>query len=95
MEQLEIQLKNLYTKLQQLLKQNQLLQKQTAALQKENLTLKTLLEEKEEIITKQQQQMDIFKLSANALDGKEKQELKKRIDMYLAEIEKCLILINE
>lgn len=95
MEQLEIQLKNLYTKLQQLLKQNQLLQKQTTALQKENLSLKTLLEGKEEIITKQQQQMDIFKLSANALDGKEKQELKKRIDMYLAEIEKCFTLINE
>ena len=95
MEQLEMQLKNLYMKLQQLLKQNQLLQKQTAALQKENLSIRTALEEKQETIIKQQQQIDIFKLNAHALDGKEKQELKKRIDMYLAEIEKCLILINE
>jgi hypothetical protein len=95
MEQLELQLKNLYTKLQQLLKQNQLLQKQTIALQKENLTLKALLGGKEETITKQQQQMDIFKLSTNTLDEKEKQELRKRIDIYLAEIEKCLTLINE
>lgn len=95
MEQLEVQLKNLHTKLQQLLKQNQLLQKQTVVLQKENLSLKTSLEEKQETIAKQQQQMDVFKLSANALDEKEKQELRKRIDLYLAEIEKCLILINE
>lgn len=95
MEQLEVQLKNLHTKLQQLLKQNQLLQKQNVVLQKENLSLKTSLEEKQETIAKQQQQMDVFKLSANALDEKEKQELRKRIDLYLAEIEKCLILINE
>jgi len=95
MEQLEIQLKNLHTKLQQLLKQNQLLQKQQAALQKENLTLKTSLEEKKETVTKMQQQIDVFKLGANVLDSKEKQELKKRIDLYLAEIEKCLALINE
>ena len=95
MEQLELQIKNLYTKLQQLLKQNQLLQKQNAALQKENLALKTSVEEKKETVTRMQQQMDVFKLSANALDEKEKQELRKRIDMYLAEIEKCLTLINE
>lgn len=95
MEQLELQVKNLYTKLQQLLKQNQLLQKQNAALQKENLVLKTSVEEKRETVAKMQQQLDVFKLSANALDEKEKQELKKRIDLYLAEIEKCLTLINE
>lgn len=95
MEQLEVQLKNLHAKLQQLLKQNQLLQKQNTVLQKENLTLKTSLEEKQETIAKQQQQMDVFKLSANALNDKEKQELRKRIDLYLAEIEKCLTLINE
>ena len=95
MEQLEIQLKNLHTKLQQLLKQNQLLQKQNAALEKENTALKSSLNEKHDIVIKMQQQIDIFKLGANPLNDKEKQELKKRIDLYLAEIEKCLALINE
>jgi TolA-binding protein len=86
--QLETQLKNLYTKLQQLLKQNQLLQKQ-------NADMKLLLEEKDTTIAKLQQQADVFKLNANALDEKEKEQLRKRIDLYLAEIDKCLALMNE
>ena len=93
--QLETQLKNLQTKLQQLLKQNQLLQRQVASLQKDNSNYKNSLEEKTTSISKLQQQADVFKLSTNGLDDKEKQELRKRIDLYLAEIEKCLVLINE
>jgi len=93
--QLETHLKNLYTKLQQLLKQNQLLQKQNAALQKENSNIKLQLSEKDTAIAKLQQQADVFKLNANALDEKEKQELSKRIDLYLSEIDKCLALMNE
>ena len=93
--QLETQLKNLQTKLQLLLKQNQLLQRQVASLQKDNNNYKISLEEKTASISKLQQQADVFKLSTNGLDDKEKQELRKRIDLYLAEIEKCLVLINE
>jgi len=93
--QLETQLKNLQTKLQLLLKQNQLLQRQVASLQKDNNNYKISLEEKTASISKLQQQTDVFKLSANTLDDKEKQDLRKRIDLYLAEIEKCLVLINE
>ena len=93
--QLETQLKNLQTKLQLLLKQNQLLQRQVASLQKDNNNYKNSLEEKTASISKLQQQADVFKLSTNGLDDKEKQELRKRIDLYLAEIEKCLVLINE
>lgn len=93
--QLETQLKNLHAKLQQLLKQNQLLQRQVASLQKDNNNYKNSLEEKTASISKLQQQADIVKLSANTLDDKEKQDLRKRIDLYLAEIEKCLVLINE
>ena len=95
MEQLDIQIKNVQVKLQQLLKQNQLLQKQHQALQKENATLKLQLDEKSELIAKLQQQVDVSKLNSTALDDKEKQALRKRIDLYLAEIEKCLVLINE
>ena len=94
-QQLETHLKNLQTKLQQLLKQNQLLQKQVVSLQKENNGYKNAVEEKTETITKMQQQADALKLSANGLDDKEKLELRKRIDLYLAEIDKCLTLINE
>jgi hypothetical protein len=93
--QLETQLKNLHTKLQLLLKQNQLLHRQVASLQKDNNNYKNSLEEKTASISKLQQQADIVNLSAGALDDKEKQHLRKRIDLYLAEIEKCLVLINE
>jgi hypothetical protein len=93
--QLEAQLKNLQTKLQQLLKQNQLLQRQVSSLQKDNNNYKNALKEKTASISKLQQHADVVKLSSNALDDKEKQELRKRIDLYLAEIEKCLVLINE
>lgn len=95
MEQLEAQIKNLHTKLQQLLKQQQLLQRKNNTLEKQNAALKISLDEKNTIINAIQQRMDVFKLSANALSENEKQELKKRIDIYLAEIEKCLTLINE
>ena len=93
--QLETQLKNLYTKLQLLLKQNQLLQKQNASLQKENNDIKLQLNEKDAVILKLQQQADVLKLNTNALNDKEKQQLRKRIDLYLAEIDKCLALMNE
>lgn len=94
-QQLDIQLKSLQTKLQQLLKQNQLLQKQVATLQKENGSYKTSLEEKTSIIASMQQKADAANLSTNGLNDHEKQELRKRIDLYLSEIDKCLALINE
>lgn len=94
-QQLDTQLKSLQTKLQLLLKQNQLLQKQVTSLQKENDSYKNALEEKKEIILQLQQQADAVKLSVNGLDDHEKQQLRKRIDLYLAEIDKCLALINE
>lgn len=94
-QQLDIQFKNLQTKLQHLLKQNQLLQKQVAGLQKENTQCKTELAEKDETILKLRQQVDVFKLNNAGLSDNEKLELRKRIDLYLAEIDKCLALINE
>lgn len=95
MEQLDIQLKNLQQKIQLMLKQNQLLIKQNNALQKENESLKSHLAEKENLLKQMKEQTDLLKLNSNALDETEKKELRKRIDVYLAEIEKCLALLNE
>jgi hypothetical protein len=95
MEQLDMQLKSIQHKLQLILKQNQLLLRQNTALQKENEALKAGINEKENALQKLQQQIDIFKLSSNELGDDEKKELRKRIDIYLAEIEKCLVILNE
>ena len=95
MEQLDIQLKNLQQKIQLMLKQNQLLLKQNNAFQKENESLKAALAEKENVLKQMREQTDLLKLNSNALDDAEKKELRKRIDTYLAEIDKCLSLLNE
>ena len=95
MEHLDNQLKSIQHKLQLILKQNQLLLRQNNTLQKENEVLKASINEKEDTLQKLQQQIDICKLSSNELGDDEKKELRKRIDIYLAEIEKCLVILNE
>ena len=94
MKELDTQLKNLHQKLQLLLRQNQLLQKQNTALQTEKETLRLSVKEKTELLQSLQRQIDILKLSSNALNDIEKKQLEKRINVYLADIEKCLTLLN-
>ncbi len=94
MKELDIQLKSLQNKLQLLLKQNQHLVKQHTALQTEKEKLQVALKEKTDILQQLHQQIDILKLTSNALNDSEKKQLEKRIDTYLTEIEKCLTLLN-
>ncbi len=94
MKELDIQLKSLQHKLQLLLKQNQHLVKQHTALQTEKEKLQVALKEKTDILQQLHQQIDILKLTSNALNDSEKKQLEKRIDTYLTEIEKCLTLLN-
>jgi hypothetical protein len=94
MEELDIQLANLQKKLQLLLKQNQILSKEIAHLKRENDALQTTLESKNSLLEKLQQQVDAFKINTLNLDDSEKQQLHKRIDEYLKDIEKCLTLLH-
>ncbi len=94
MEELDIQLKNIQYKLHVLLKQSQLLIKQNAALQKENNILMASLNKKNDLINNLQQQIDVLKLNSSELDEVDKKQLEKRIEIYLADIEKCLALLN-
>ena len=94
MKELDAQLKNLNNKIQLLLKQNQLQLKENQELKKEVETLRASLKEKNDLLQHLYDQMDVLKLNANALNDEEKKELEKRINLYLAEIEKCLTLLN-
>ncbi|HRI21410.1 MAG TPA: hypothetical protein PLA68_10680 [Panacibacter sp.] len=94
MKELDTQLKSLHHKIQLLLKQNQLLHKQNTALQTEKELLQGSLNEKTELLQSLHRQIDILKLSSKALDESEKKQLEKRINIYLADIEKCLTLLN-
>jgi len=94
MKELDAQLKNLKNKIQLLLKQNQLQLKENYELKKEAETLRASLKEKNDLLQHLHEQIDVLKLNANTLNNEEKKELEKRINLYLAEIEKCLTLLN-
>ena len=71
--------------------------KQYQLLQKENTQLKKELEKNKAQLTTQentQQTIATFKLNSNGKTDEEKVALEKTIDKYLAEIDKCLLLLN-
>jgi len=88
------QIKSLHQKLQLLLKNYQHLQKQHAALKKEADGQRLLLKEKNELVQQLQERIDVAKLNASAMSPEEKKQLEQRINGYLAEIEKCIVLLN-
>lgn len=90
MQQIENQLLSIHHKLQNLLKQYQLLQKENTQLKKE------LEKNKAQLTTQENTQQTIatFKLNSNGKTDEEKVALEKTIDKYLAEIDKCLLLLN-
>lgn len=90
----EEQIKNLHQKLQLLLKKYQQLQKENTALKKEVEGQRLALKEKEGIVYTLQQKIDVAKLNAGSMDAAEKKQLEQRINGYLSEIEKCLVLLN-
>lgn len=88
------QFKSLHQKLQLLLKQHQQLQKDNAALKKEVDSQRLLLKEKSDQIQQLQEKIDIIKLNAPNISAEEKKLLEQRINGYLGEIEKCIVLLN-
>jgi len=88
------QFKSLHTKLQLLVKQHQQLQKDNAALKKEVDSQRLLLKEKNDHVQQLQEKIDVIKLNAPAISTEEKKLLEQRINGYLSEIEKCLVLLN-
>ncbi|HWB28451.1 MAG TPA: hypothetical protein VG738_23425 [Chitinophagaceae bacterium] len=90
----EEQLKSLNQKLQLLLKQYQQLQKENAALKKEMEGQRLLVKEKNEQLQQLQEKIDVAKLNSSSISPEEKKLLEKRINGYLTEIEKCLVLLN-
>jgi uncharacterized protein YgiM (DUF1202 family) len=91
----EQHLKRIQDKLQQLLKQY-------AALHKENGKLKEELALAQEKVLAQQknsdelkQQVSILKLNAGEMSGTDKKEFEKRLNAYIKEIDRCIILLGE
>jgi folate-dependent phosphoribosylglycinamide formyltransferase PurN len=91
---IDIQLKSLQLKLQQLLKQYKLLQKENEQLKKEITTLKTNAENNAQLTQTLQQTIDVKSVVLHQKNSNDKVALEKRIDQYLQEIDKCLLLLN-
>ena len=87
-------LQTLQVRLQQLIKNYQQMQKENVQLKKNLAKKDAEAIELKEKFQKFEQQMDVLKLSKSGIDETEKVLLEKRIDIYLKEIDKCLVLLN-
>lgn len=94
MVELSEQLKAIQEKLQILLKQQLVLQKENQKLKKEVDKLLSEKDQKEFQLQGLVQQIQTVKLGAANWSSTEKALMEKRIDGYLRDIEKCLLLLN-
>lgn len=88
------QLKDLEEKLQQLLTRYKRLQKENHNLKDELHIAKTDLARAKVKIEEMQQSLDVQNIGVQNLSEQQKQDLSKRIDGYLNDIQKCLNLLN-
>lgn len=88
------QLKNIQTKLQQMLKQYRLVVKENEQLKKQLADNSLQATTKQQQVQALQQQLDILKMGTSAFDSKDKAALEKKIDLYIKEIDRCLLMLN-
>ena len=91
---IDIQLKSIQQKLHQLLKQYQAVQKENLHLKKELEKAKNFSVHKADQIQSLQNRLDALQVGVTNWSEKDKLDLEKRIDGYLKEIDKCLLLLN-
>jgi hypothetical protein len=90
-----IQLKRIQDKLNVLLKRYAEVELENARL-KESLKLaKDRNSLQEEGIEKMKQQLEIMKYSSAEMDDAEKKEFEKRINTYLKEIDRCIVMLGQ
>ena len=88
------QLKNIQTKLQQMLKQYRLVVKENEQLKKQLADNTLQATTKHQQVQALQQQLDALKMGTSAFDSKDKAALEKKIDIYIKEIDRCLLMLN-
>lgn len=91
----EVQIGRIQEKLQQLLKQRDLLLKENGKLKEE---LHGLADEhfgKTVRLEQLQQQVEILRVTKTAMSEGEKEELEKRLGLYIREIDRCIALLGE
>lgn len=93
---LKSQLNTLERKLSLLLNEFNSSRKEKAHLQAENEDLKALLKEKDQQITSFQNKIKISKIVEGIdTEGEDSSGLKKKIDVYIKEIDRCIAHLNK
>lgn len=90
----EQHLKRIQDKLQLLLKQHIALQKENQLLKEELKSNKQQLADCGEKVDHLKQQVEILKLSNGEMDENDKKQLEKRINGYLKEIDRCIVMLS-
>ena len=95
-EQLYREIQNLERKIQLVLSDNLKLKEDLSQSQSENQVLKSKVESQKTNIDTFQDQMKASKLVNNtAVDGRDSDELKVKLDSYIKEIDKCIAHLAE
>ena len=94
MDELREIIKQLQQSIPVLVKQYTVLQKKNVSLEKENEKLKQFVAEKEQALKELKQKLDGATASTLFTTEDEKQNLKKTLDNYISEIDKCLSMLN-
>ena len=93
-EQIDSQIKLLQQKLQLLVKEFQLTKKENVYLKLEVEELQTKINTQSTEIEKLRQQTQLSKIKSFYFSNEDKAELEEKINAYLKEIDKCILLLN-
>ena len=95
MEQLELQVKRIYDKLQQVLRQREALLKENNKLKEELQQLRQSEMDRTDQLEQLKQQVEILKVKKGEMPLEEKALLEKRLSQYIREIDRCIALLAE
>jgi chromosome segregation ATPase len=95
MNETEVQLKRIQAKLQQLLKQYAVLQKENNWLKDELDAAKKEIFHQQETMNTLKQQVDVLKYSNGEMGEADRKEFEKRINFYVKEIDRCIVMLSQ
>jgi len=95
MEQLELQVRRIYDKLQQVLRQREALLKENNKLKDELQQLRQSETDRVGQVEQLKQQVEILKVKKGEMPLEEKALLEKRLSQYIREIDRCIALLAE
>ena len=95
MNPLEQHIQRINEKLQQLLKQYRFVQKENEKLRKELTDIRGLHAERSKQIEELEQKVSILKTATNNMSEDDKKDLEKRLNHYIREIDRCIVLLSE